>query len=254
MAIIVKNNEQIEMMRISNQIVARTHELLEQYIRAGISTKELDKIAEDYILSQGAIPSFKGYYASASKGFPGSICVSVNEEVIHGVPGLKKLKDGDIVSIDIGAIKNGYHGDAARTFKVGKVSDIRDKLIDVTRGCFFAAMEYAKAGRHLHEICAAVQNTAESGGFSVVRDFVGHGVGRQMHEEPQIPNYKQAGRGPRLYKGMTLAIEPMVNEGVCEVVILKDQWTVVTKDRKCSAHYENTIAVTDGVPDILSLF
>jgi len=253
MAIIVKNNEQMELMRESNRIVARTHELLEKHIRAGISTKELDLIAEDYIHSQGAVPSFKGYLGSASKGFPGSICVSVNEEVIHGIPGLKKLKDGDIVSIDIGAIKNGYHGDAARTFRVGRVSEVRNKLIDVTRRCFFAAIEYAKAGRHLHEICAAVQVTAETGGFSVVRDFVGHGVGRQMHEEPQIPNYKQAGRGPRLYKGMTLAIEPMVNEGTYEVVVLKDQWTVVTRDRKCSAHYENTIAVTDGAPDILSL-
>jgi len=254
MAIIVKNNEQIAFMRESNQIVARTHELLEKYIRAGITTQELDVIADDYIRSQDAIPSFKGYVGSASSGFPGSICVSVNEEVIHGIPGLKKLKDGDIVSIDIGAVKNGYHGDAARTFKVGEVSEIKEKLIEVTRSSFFKAIEYAKAGRHLHEICAAVQETAEAGGFSVVRDFVGHGVGRQMHEEPQIPNYKQAGRGPRLYKGMTLAIEPMLNEGTYEVVVLKDHWTVVTRDRKCSAHYENTIAVTDGAPDILSMY
>jgi len=253
MAIIVKNNEQIALMRESNQIVARTHELLKKYIRAGITTKELDAIADDYIRSQGAVPSFKGYMGAAATGFPGSICVSVNEEVIHGIPGLKKLKDGDIVSIDIGAVKNGYHGDAARTFKTGEVSELRNRLIEVTERCFFKAIEYARAGRHLHEICAAVQDTAQSGGFSVVRDFVGHGVGRQMHEEPPIPNYKQAGRGPRLYKGMTLAIEPMVNEGTYEVVILKDHWTVVTRDRKCSAHYENTIAVTDGAPDILSL-
>ncbi|MDR2649000.1 MAG: type I methionyl aminopeptidase [Clostridiales bacterium] len=253
MAIIVKNNEQIELLRESNHIVARTHELLKKYIRAGVTTKELDVIAEDYIRSQGAVPSFKGYKDGQSVGFPGSICVSVNEEVIHGIPGLKKLKDGDIVSIDIGALKNGYHGDAARTFKVGMVSDIRNRLIEVTSSCFFEAIKYARAGRHLHEICAAVQDTAEAGGFSVVREFVGHGVGRQMHEEPQIPNYKQAGRGSRLFKGMTLAIEPMVNEGGCEVVILKDHWTVVTKDRKCSAHYENTIAVTDGDADILSI-
>jgi len=253
MAIIIKNNDQIELMRVSNHIVAHTHDLLGRYIRAGVTTAELDKIADDYIRSQGAVPSFKGYMGASTTGFPGSICVSVNEEVIHGIPGLKKLKDGDIVSIDIGAVKNGYHGDAARTFKVGEVSNVRNKLIEVTRSCFFKAMEYARAGRHLHEICAAVQNTAEAGGFSVVRDFVGHGVGRQMHEEPQIPNYKQAGRGPRLYKGMTLAIEPMLNEGSYEVVILKDHWTVVTRDRKCSAHYENTIAVTDGNPDILSI-
>jgi len=253
MAIVVKNKEQIALMRESNRIVAHTHELLEKYIRAGVTTKELEIIAEDYIRSQGAVPSFKGYFGSAPTGFPGAICVSVNEEVIHGIPGLKKLRNGDIVSIDIGAFKNGYHGDSARTFKVGEVSEIRNKLIEVTRSCFFNAVEYARAGRHLHEICAAVQDTAETGGFSVVRDFVGHGVGRQMHEDPQIPNYKQAGRGPRLYKGMTLAIEPMLNEGVYDVVILKDHWTVVTKDRKCSAHYENTIAVTDGAPDILSL-
>jgi methionyl aminopeptidase len=253
MAIIVKNREQIEFMRESNQIVARTHELLEKHVRAGILTEELDAIADDYIRSQGAIPSFKGYFGSAPTGFPGSICISINEEVIHGIPGLKKLKNGDIVSIDIGAVKNGYHGDAARTFKVGEVSAIRNKLIEVTQNCFFKAIEFAKAGRHLHEICAAVQNYAETNGFSVVRDYVGHGVGRQMHEEPQIPNYKQAGRGPRLFKGMTLAIEPMVNEGTCDVVVLRDHWTVVTKDRKCSAHYENTIAITDGAPDILSL-
>jgi len=253
MAIIVKNKEQIAYMRESNQIVARTHELLEKNIRAGTPTKELDRIADEYIRSQGAVPSFKGYFGSSPKGFPGSICVSVNEEVIHGIPSLKKLKNGDIVSIDIGAVKNGYHGDAARTYKVGEVSDVRKRLIEVTRNCFFKAIEYAKAGRHLHEICAAVQDTAEHGGFSVVREYVGHGVGRQMHEEPQIPNYRQAGRGPRLFKGMTLAIEPMVNEGTHEVVVLKDQWTVVTKDRKCSAHYENTIAITDGAPDILSL-
>jgi len=253
MAIIVKNKEQIACMRESSQIVARTHEMLGKHIRAGISTKELDSIADDYIRSQGAVPSFKGYFGSAAKGFPGSICVSVNEEVIHGIPSLKKLKNGDIVSIDIGAVKKGYHGDAARTYKVGEVSEIREKLVEVTRDCFFKAMEYAKAGRHLHEICAAVQDTAEAEGFSVVREYVGHGVGRQMHEEPQIPNYRQAGRGPRLFKGMTLAIEPMVNEGTHEVLVLKDHWTVVTRDRKCSAHYENTIVITDGAPDILTI-
>jgi len=253
MAIVIKNKEQIELMRESNQIVARTHELLKKYIRAGVTTQELDTIADDYIRSQGAVPSFKGYMGPSTTGFPGSICVSVNEEVIHGVPGLKKLKDGDIVSIDIGAVKNGYHGDAARTFEVGGVSEVRRRLIEITRKSFFNAIEYARAGRHLHEICAAVQETAETAGFSVVREFVGHGVGREMHEEPQIPNYKQAGRGPRLYKGMALAIEPMVNEGTYEVLIRKDHWTVVTRDGKCSAHYENTIAVTDGAPDILSI-
>jgi len=253
MAIIVKSSEQIELMRQSNHIVARTHELLERNIRAGITTKELNAIADEYIRSQGAIPSFLGYMGSSTTGFPGSICVSVNEEVIHGVPGLKKLRDGDIVSIDIGALKNGYHGDAARTFEVGAVSEARKRLIKTTQKCFFNAIEYARPGRHLHEICAAIQETAEAAGYSVVRDFIGHGVGKQMHEEPQIPNYKQAGRGPRLYKGMTLAIEPMVNEGTYEVLILKDRWTVVTRDRKCSAHYENTVAVTDGAPDILSI-
>ncbi|MDR1000480.1 MAG: type I methionyl aminopeptidase [Clostridiales bacterium] len=253
MAIIVKNPQQIEYMRESNQIVKRTHELLERYIRPGITTGELDAIAEEYIISQGATPSFKGYKAHADIGFPGSICVSINEEVIHGIPGIKQVKDGDIVSIDIGAYKNGHHGDAARTFAVGDVLPLYLKLIEVTKQCFFNGIDCARDGGHLHMIGAAVQDTAEAAGFSVVREFVGHGVGQNMHEDPSIPNTRQPGRGPRLLKGMTLAIEPMVNLGKADVRVLKDKWTVVTKDGKRSAHYENTILVTDGAPEILSL-
>ncbi|MDR3239811.1 MAG: type I methionyl aminopeptidase [Clostridiales bacterium] len=254
MAILIKTSEQIVLMRAANQVVARTHELLEKYIRPGVATQELDRIAEEYIHGQGAIPSFKGYQAGPTPtGFPGSICVSINEEVIHGIPGLKKLREGDIVSIDIGACKDGFHGDAARTHPVGKILPKYQKLIDVTQKCFFEAIEYARSGRHLHEICAMVQTVAESNGFSVVREYVGHGVGQQMHEDPQIPNFKQAGRGPRLSKGMTLAIEPMVNEGTYEINVLSDHWTVVTRDKKYSAHYENSILITDGAPEILSM-
>jgi methionyl aminopeptidase len=253
MAIGVKNSEQIEYMRISNQIVGRTLNLLERNVRPGITTGELDKIAEDYIRSQGAIPSFKNFMGGAPTPFPGSICASVNEEVIHGIPGLKKLRDGDIVSIDIGAIKNGFHGDAARTFPVGSVSPERLKLIEVTKQSFFDAIQFARPGHHLHEIGAAVQKTVEAAGFGVVRDFVGHGIGHEMHEDPEIPNYKQPGRGPRLFKGMTLAIEPMVTEGTYEVRILGNHWTVVTRDGKSAAHYENTILITDDEPEILSL-
>jgi methionyl aminopeptidase len=253
MAINIKNAQQIEYMRESNQIVKRTHELLAKYVRPGITTRELDAIAEEYIIGQGAVPSFKGYKSHEDVGFPGSICVSINEEVIHGIPGIKKLKDGDIVSIDIGAYKNGHHGDAARTFAVGDVLPLHRKLIEITERCFFNGMEYAREGSHLHMIGAAIQDTAEAAGFSVVREYVGHGVGQNMHEDPVIPNTRQPGRGPRLLKGMTLAIEPMVNAGKADIRVLKDKWTVVTKDGKCSAHYENTILVTDGAPEILSL-
>ncbi|MDR1539252.1 MAG: type I methionyl aminopeptidase [Clostridiales bacterium] len=254
MAIMVKNEQQIELMRISNRIVAGTHALLEKSIRPGITTKELDSLACDYIKGHGAEPSFLGYKGASNVPYPASICVSINEEVIHGIPSLKKLKEGDIVSIDIGAFKNGYHGDAARTHAVGAAPPNKLKLIEVTRQCFFNAMQYARAGRHLNEIGAAVQATAEAGGFSVVQDFCGHGIGREMHEDPQIMNYRQKIRGPRLCKGMTLAIEPMVNEGGYGIDVLPDGWTVVTKDRKCSAHYENTILITDGDPEILTLY
>ncbi len=249
MAISVKNAEQIEKMRESGKIVAETLELLEKAVCVGITTKELDKMAENFIKSRGATPSFKGY-----RGYPASICASVNEEIIHGIPSLRKLESGDIISVDVGAYKNGYHGDAARTFIVGEVSEEAKKLIDVTRQSFFEGMKYAKAGCHLHQISEAIQNYVEAHGFSVVRDYVGHAIGKEMHEEPQIPNYRMPNRGPRLYKGMTLAIEPMVNVGTFEAKVLKDNWTVVTKDKKWSAHYENTILITDDEPELLTIY
>ncbi len=248
MAIFIKNDEQTNHIRLACKIVAETHELLEKHVRPGITTKELDKIAEEYIRSKGAVPSFKGY-----NGFPLSICVAINDEVIHGIPGLRKLKSGDIIGIDIGAYINGFHGDAARTHPVGDVSEDSLNLIKVTRESFFKSMEFAKQGCHLHQISASIQEYVESFGYSVVRDYVGHGIGKQMHEAPQIPHYKMPSRGPRLSKGMTLCIEPMINAGTYEVKLQKDNWTVVTRDGKNSAHYENTVLITDGEPEILTL-
>lgn len=248
MAITVKSSEQIKYMRESGRIVYETLGLLEKMVKPGVTTMELDKAAEEFILENGGKPSFKGYH-----GFPASICASVNEEVIHGIPGLRKLKDGDIISIDIGVYKNGFHGDASRTFTVGNVSDEIKKLIDVTRQSFFEGIKYAKAGCRLHEISNAVADYVEAFGYSVVRDFVGHGIGRIMHEEPQIPHYRQTGKGPRLYPGMTLAIEPMINMGTFEVIVLADGWTVVTRDGKLSSHYENTVLITEQEPELLTL-
>ena len=247
MAITIKNKKQIEYMRIAGRITGEVLNLLESKVCEGITTKELDRIAEEYIRGQGAVPSFKGY-----SGFPASICTSVNEEVIHGIPGKRKLKNGDIISIDVGAYINGFHGDAARTFVVGEVSLEAKKLIDVTRESFFEGIKFAKSGNHLYEISSAIQQYVESNGFSIVREYVGHGIGSDMHEAPQIPNYKTGGRGPRLCEGMTLAIEPMVNAGDCKVKVLADKWTVVTKDKKLSAHYENTVLITGGEPELLS--
>lgn len=248
MAITIKNEKQIEYMRIAGRITGEVLNLLETKVCAGISTLELDRIAEDYIRKQGAVPSFKGY-----GGFPATICASINEEIIHGIPSKRTLKDGDIISIDVGAYINGFHGDAARTFPVGEISDEAKKIIDVTKQSFFEGIKFAKSGNHLHQISGAVQEYVEANGFSVVRDYVGHGVGSEMHEAPQIPNYKVNSRGPRLCKGMTLAIEPMVNAGDYRVKVLADKWTVVTKDKRLSAHYENTILITDGEPEILTL-
>ena len=252
MGIFLKNDEQIQKMRLASKIVADTHRLLEQYIKAGIPTRELNTIAEESIRSKGAVPSFLGYKMTG-EGFPAAICVSINEEIIHGIPGLRRLKNGDIVSIDIGAYIDKFHGDAARTYAVGTVSPERQVLLDVTKQSFFEAMVFCRHGRHLHEISSAVEGYVQRYGFSVIREFCGHGVGRKMHEDPQIPHYKQQSRGPRLQKGMTLAIEPMVAMGKADIRILKDNWTVVTKDGKCAAHYENTIVITDGEPEILTL-
>ncbi|MCG8501916.1 MAG: type I methionyl aminopeptidase [Firmicutes bacterium] len=245
--ITIKSTQELEYMRQAGRIVFESHELLKKTIRPGITTKELDSIIEQYILSQGATPSFKGY-----NGFPASICASVNNEVVHGIPSLNKLKDGDIISIDIGAIYKGYHGDAARTHPVGKISEDAARLISVTEESFFEGMKYAVEGNRLSDISAAIQTYVENHGYSVVRDLVGHGIGRNMHEEPQIPNYGKPHRGPRLRAGMTLAIEPMINAGKYHVEILPDQWTVVTADGSLSAHYEHTIAITQGEPELLT--
>ncbi|HHX24626.1 MAG: type I methionyl aminopeptidase [Tepidanaerobacteraceae bacterium] len=246
--IIIKSQREIELMRTAGRIVALTLEEIEKHIKVGITTAELDKIAEEFILSQNAYPTFKGY-----RGFPNSICASINDEVVHGIPGLRTLKDGDIISIDVGAVFEGYNGDAARTFAVGNVKDDAMKLIDVTRQSFFEGLTFAKPGNRLSDISHAVQKYVERHNFSVVRDYVGHGIGQEMHEDPQIPNFGPPGKGPRLRPGMTLAIEPMVNIGGYEVYTLENQWTVVTKDGSLSAHYENTIAITEGEPEILTM-
>jgi methionyl aminopeptidase len=246
--IIIKSAKEIELMRIAGRIVAETHEKLKEVIKPGITTKELDIIAEEYIRKSGALPAFKGYY-----GFPASICTSVNEQVVHGIPGHVVLKDGDIVGIDIGAIYEGYVGDAARTLGIGTISSDAERLIKVTQESFFAGIEYAREGNRLSDISHAIQQYVESHGYSVVRDLVGHGIGKAMHEDPQIPNYGLAGRGPRLAAGMALAIEPMVNQGKYAVKTLSDGWTVLTADGSLSAHYENTIVITKQAPELLTL-
>jgi methionyl aminopeptidase len=246
--IIIKSDMEIQYMRNAGRVVAETLAMIEKVIKPGITTAEIDKLAEEFIVSRGAIPSFKGY-----GGFPASICASINDVVIHGIPSNRELKDGDIISVDCGAILNGYHGDAARTFPVGNISDEAQKLIDVTRESFFKAVDKATVGSRLTDISAAVQKHVEGFGFSVVRDFVGHGIGKSMHEDPQVPNYGTAGKGSKLVHGMVLAIEPMVNIGEYRVKIKPDGWTVVTVDGNLSAHYENTVAITNDGPEILTL-
>lgn len=247
MAITIKTQEQIEKMRIAGGILIDLIDILEEMIKPGITTGELDKVAEDFIRSRGAVPSFLGY-----GGFPNTLCTSVNEEIVHGIPGSRKLKNGDIISIDMGSYINGYHGDCARTYGVGEISEESQKLIDVTRQSFFEGIKFAKAGNHLYEISAAVQDYAESFGFGVVRDYVGHGIGRNMHEDPSIPNYRQIGRGPKLQKGMVIAVEPMITAGSYKCRVLKDGWTAVTRDGSNAAHYENTVLITDGEPELLT--
>lgn len=247
--IIIKSDNEIELMRHAGKVVGETLAKLEEAIRPGMTTAELDKIAEDYMRKQGAKPSFKGYC-----GFPASICTSINKEVVHGIPshGIV-LKEGDIVSVDCGAILDGYQGDAARTFPVGKISTDAQKLIDVTRESFFKGAEKALVGNRLTDISAAVQTYAEGFGYSVVRDYVGHGIGREMHEDPEVPNYGRPGRGPKLCHGMVLAIEPMVNIGAYYVNVQPNDWTVETADGSLSAHYENTVAILNEGPEILTL-
>lgn len=243
----IKSESQIDKMRKAGEIVALTHRLMSETICDGITTGELDRIADEFIRSKGAVPSFKNY-----NGFKGSICASINDVVIHGIPGKTMLKSGDIIGIDIGAYLDGYHGDAAVTFGVGEISQEAKDLIEVTRNSFFEGVKCAKEGFRLYDISAAIQNYVESRGYSVVREFVGHGIGKQLHEDPEVPNYGQSGKGPRLYRGMTLAVEPMINAGGKEVFMADDGWTVYTADGKLSAHYENTIALTKGEPIILT--
>ena len=246
--IILKSKREIEKMRRAGRLVAETHAFLKKHIRPGITTKELDTLAEEFIVKNGAIPAFKGYH-----GFPGSICASVNEEVVHGIPGLKKLNDGDIISIDIGTIIDGYYGDGAKTYAVGNVSDEGKKLIEVTKQSFYEGIKFAKPGYRLSDISHAIQTYVEGQGFSIVKDFVGHGIGQSMHEDPQIPNFGPPNKGPRLKPGMVLAIEPMVNAGTFQVKVLEDNWTVVTLDGKLSAHYEHTIVITDDEPELITI-
>lgn len=250
MAVTIKSQHEIQLMRDAGKILAEVHERLAEIITPGITTLEIDRRGEELIRSAGCIPSFKGY-----EGYPASICVSVNDEVVHGIPTEKhRLFEGDIVSLDAGVIYKGYQSDAARTHGVGEIASEAQRLIDVTKESFFRGIEFARDGNRLYEISAAIQAYVESQGFSVVRDLVGHGIGQDMHEEPEIPNFKpKFGKGIRLKPGMTLAVEPMVNAGGYEIWILEDDWTVVTQDGSNAAHYENTILVTDGDPEILSL-
>lgn len=249
MSVSIKSEREIELMREAGKILAAVHDELEQFVRPGISTKDIDKKGEELIRSFGCIPSFLNY-----NGYPASICVSINNEVVHGIPSDKRiLNEGDIVSLDAGVIYNGYHSDAARTHAVGEISSEARKLIDVTRNSFFEGIKYAKEGNHLYDISKAIQNYAESFGYGVVRKLVGHGIGKNLHEEPQVPNFKMPGRGLKLQAGMTLAIEPMINLGTHDVKFLRDGWTVETLDGSLSAHYENTIVITEGEPELLSL-
>ena len=246
--IAIKNERELTLMRKACKITAAARALAGEMVRPGVSTKQIDKAVHDFIVSQGAKPSFLGYH-----GFPGSVCASVNETVIHGIPDGYILKEGDIVSIDVGAFYQGFHGDCAATYACGAISAEAQKLIDVTKQSFFEGIRFATRGHRVSDISHAIQQHVESNGFSVVRSFVGHGVGAQLHEEPEVPNYGKPGRGPRLVPGMTLAIEPMVNAGVYDVRVLKDGWTTVTADGKLSAHYENTVLITDGEPEILTV-
>ena len=249
MSVTIKSAREIELMREAGRLLAEVHDELAAFIKPGISTKDIDKLGEKLIRERGCIPNFLNYH-----GYPASVCVSVNDEVVHGIPNKHRiLQDGDIVSLDAGLIYKGYHSDAARTHAVGTISKEAQQLIDVTRQSFFEGIKYAKAGNRLHDISNAIAAYAESFGYGVVRDLVGHGIGTELHEDPQIPNFKQLRRGIKLVPGMTLAIEPMINAGTWEVCWLDDEWTVVSEDGSLSAHYENTVLITDGEPEILTL-
>lgn len=249
MSVSIKSTREIELMREAGRLLEITHNEMEKALKPGMSTMDINRIGEEVIRSFDCIPSFLNY-----NGYPASICVSVNDEVVHGIPHKDHIiQEGDIVSLDAGLIYKGYHSDAARTHLVGECSPEAKKLVEVTKQSFFEGIKFAKAGHHLFEISAAIGDYAESFGYGVVRDLVGHGIGTHLHEDPQIPNFRQRGRGLKLMPGMTLAIEPMINAGTREVAWMDDDWTVVTMDGSLSAHYENTILITDGEPEILSL-
>ena len=244
----IKNEREIERMRQACRITAAARALAGDMVRPGVTTLEIDKAVHDFIVAQGAKPSFLGY-----GGFPGSACISVNDEVIHGIPGKRVLQDGDVVSVDVGACFEGFHGDCAATFACGEISPLAQKLIAVTRQSFFEGLKFARQGNRVSDISHAIQVYVESHGFSVVRSFVGHGVGANLHEEPEVPNFGSPGRGPRLVRGMTLAVEPMVCAGHYDVRVLRDKWTTVSADGSLAAHYENTFLITDGEPEILTV-
>ena len=245
--ITLKSAHEIDLMRRAGKITAAARALAGEMVRPGVTTQEIDSAVEHFIRKQGAVPSFLHY-----NGYPASVCISVNDEVIHGIPGKRVLQEGDIVSVDVGAYMGGFHGDCAATFPCGTISPEAQDLINVTRQSFFEGIKFAREGCRLQDISAAIQTYVESHGYSIVREYVGHGVGSQMHEAPEIPNYGHPGRGPRLLRGMTLAIEPMVNAGAAAIQVLSDGWTVKTLDGKWAGHEENTILITDGEPEILT--
>jgi len=245
--ITLKSPHEIELMRRAGKITAAARAVARDMVRPGVTTQEIDSEVEHFIRKQGAVPSFLHY-----QGYPASACISVNDEIIHGIPGPRVLQEGDIVSVDVGAFIGGYHGDCAATFPCGKISPEAQNLIDVTRQSFFEGFKFAKEGHRLLDISAAIQQYVEGKGYSIVREYVGHGVGTQMHEAPEVPNYGHPGRGPRLLRGMTIAVEPMVNAGSPAIKQMPNGWTVCTLDGKWAAHYENTILITDGEPEILT--
>lgn len=245
--ITLKSNREIELMRRAGKITAAARAVAREMVKPGVTTHQIDKAVFEFIKSQGATPSFLNY-----NGYPASVCVSVNDEIIHGIPGKRVLREGDIVSVDVGAYIGGFHGDCAGTYPCGQVSEEAMRLIRVTQQSFFEGIKYARQGYHLKDISHAVQTFVEAQGFSIVREYVGHGIGRQMHEAPEVPNYGEPGHGPRLLRGMTIAVEPMVNAGTASIIQMSDGWTVKTADGKNAAHYENTILITDGEPEILT--
>ena len=251
--IYIKTQKEIDFIRESCRIVAETLRLVKSNVKVGVTTQELDRIAEDYIRSNSAIPAFKGYSQGGLPGFPGSVCTSLNDAVVHGIPGQVKLEDGDIISLDVGVLKNNYYGDAAITVAVGKISDEKKMLMEVTEKSLQLGIEQAKNGNRVHDISAAVQDYVEQNGFYIVRDLCGHGVGKFLHEDPAIPNFGKRGTGSKLKRGMTIAIEPMVNAGGYEVITSPDGWTVITADGSPSAHFEHTILILDNSPEILTV-